>query len=176
MSTIRQSGLGRLGHVAKVGVEVGADRLVGEEGRGLRAVFDGLNPERVIIASISAGIGRYAIGKAVRYARERTVWGTPIARHQGIAHPLAEAQIHLEAARLMIRQAATLYDSGQDTAPTPRTPDPAAPGGLMEPTVAADLDTELHPNSCIVVDHVFDSARLEIAPTLRGGFNCGSRL
>jgi alkylation response protein AidB-like acyl-CoA dehydrogenase len=69
MSTIRQSGLGRLRHVAKVGVEVGADRLVGEEGRGLRAVFDGLNPERVIIASISAGIGRYAIRKAVRYAR-----------------------------------------------------------------------------------------------------------
>jgi len=95
-------------------VAVGADRLVGQEGRGLRAVFDGLNPERVIIASISAGIGRYAMAKAVRYAGERSVWGTPIGRHQGIAHPLAEAKIHLEAARLMTRQAAALYDAGED--------------------------------------------------------------
>jgi alkylation response protein AidB-like acyl-CoA dehydrogenase len=95
-------------------VAVGADRLVGQEGRGLAAVFDGLNPERVIIASISAGIGRYAMAKAVGYARERSVWGTPIGRHQGIAHPLAEAKIALEAARLMIRQAAALYDAGED--------------------------------------------------------------
>jgi alkylation response protein AidB-like acyl-CoA dehydrogenase len=95
-------------------VEVGADRLVGQEGRGLRAAFDGLNPERVIIASICAGIGRYAMAKAVKYAGERSVWGTPIGRHQGIAHPLAEAKMHLEAARLMIRQAASLYDSGGD--------------------------------------------------------------
>jgi alkylation response protein AidB-like acyl-CoA dehydrogenase len=95
-------------------VEVGADRLVGQEGRGLKAVFDGLNPERVIIASISAGIGRYAMAKAMRYAGERSVWGTPIGRHQGIAHPLAEAKVHLEAARLMTRQAAALYDSGED--------------------------------------------------------------
>lgn len=95
-------------------VAVSADRLVGEEGHGLRAVFDGLNPERVIIASISAGIGRYAMDKALRYANERSVWGTPIGAHQGIAHPLAEAHIRLEAARLMIRRAATLYDAGLD--------------------------------------------------------------
>jgi alkylation response protein AidB-like acyl-CoA dehydrogenase len=95
-------------------IEVGTDRLVGQEGGGLRAAFDGLNPERVIIASISAGIGRYAMAKAVRYAAERSVWGTPIGRHQGIAHPLAEAHMHLEAARLMIRQAASLYDAGSD--------------------------------------------------------------
>lgn len=65
-------------------VAVGADRLVGEEGRGLKAVSDGLNPERVIVASISNGIGRYAMAKAVQYANERNVWGTPIGRHQGI--------------------------------------------------------------------------------------------
>ena len=95
-------------------VIVPADRLVGDEGSGLRAVFDGLNPERVIIASISAGIGRYAMRKAVKYANERRVWDTPIGQHQGIAHPLAEAQIHLDAARVMIRRAASLYDSGAD--------------------------------------------------------------
>jgi alkylation response protein AidB-like acyl-CoA dehydrogenase len=95
-------------------VRVGADRLVGDQGRGLRAVFDGLNPERVIIASISAGLGRYAMAKAQRYARERSVWGRPIGSHQGLAHPLAEAHIQLEAARLMIRRAATLYDAGED--------------------------------------------------------------
>jgi alkylation response protein AidB-like acyl-CoA dehydrogenase len=95
-------------------VEVSADRLIGEEGRGLRAVFDGLNPERVIIASICTGIGRYAMDKAVKYANERSVWGVPIARHQGISHPLAEAKIQLEAARLMIQRAADLYDRGVD--------------------------------------------------------------
>ena len=95
-------------------VIVPADRLVGDEGSGLRAVFDGLNPERVIIGSISAGIGRYAMRKAVKYANERRVWDTPIGQHQGIAHPLAEAQIHLDAARVMIRRAASLYDSGAD--------------------------------------------------------------
>ena len=95
-------------------VRVGSDRLVGVEGQGLRAVFDGLNPERVIIASISAGIGRYAMAKAQRYACERSVWGTPIGSHQGLSHPLAEAHMQLEAARLMIRRAAAQYDAGLD--------------------------------------------------------------
>jgi alkylation response protein AidB-like acyl-CoA dehydrogenase len=95
-------------------VEVGPDRLVGERDRGLTAVFAGLNPERVIIASTSTGIGRYALAKATRYAKERDVWGQPIGSHQGIAHPLAEATMHLEAARLMIRKATTLYDQGGD--------------------------------------------------------------
>jgi alkylation response protein AidB-like acyl-CoA dehydrogenase len=95
-------------------VEIDADRMVGEEGRGLRAVFDGLNPERVIIASLSAGMGRYAIDKAVAYAKERQVWDVPIGAHQGIAHPLAEAKINLELARLAIQRAANLYDAGMD--------------------------------------------------------------
>jgi alkylation response protein AidB-like acyl-CoA dehydrogenase len=95
-------------------VEVITDRLIGEEGRGLRAVFDGLNPERVIIAATSAGIGRYAIAKAVQYARERKVWSVPIGAHQGISHPLAEAKIQLELARLAIQRAAALYDAGLD--------------------------------------------------------------
>jgi alkylation response protein AidB-like acyl-CoA dehydrogenase len=94
-------------------VAVSRDRLVGGEERGLRLLFDGLNPERIMGASISNGIGRLALDKAADYARGRTVWQAPIATHQGIAHPLAEAKIELELARLMTRKAAALYDAGE---------------------------------------------------------------
>jgi len=94
-------------------VEVGADRLVGTEGDGLRLLFDGLNPERIMAAAICTGVGRYALEKATAYARERAVWdGKPIGTHQGVAHPLAEAKIGLEAARLMAARAAALHDAG----------------------------------------------------------------
>jgi alkylation response protein AidB-like acyl-CoA dehydrogenase len=93
-------------------VEVAADRLVGGEERGLQMLFDGLNPERIMGAAVSNGIGRLALEKASEYARNRTVWQAPIATHQGIAHPLAEAKIELELARLMTRKAASLYDAG----------------------------------------------------------------
>jgi alkylation response protein AidB-like acyl-CoA dehydrogenase len=93
-------------------VEVEKDRLIGGEERGLRLLFDGLNPERIMGAALSCGIGRIALQKAAEYANSRTVWKAPIATHQGIAHPLAEAKIELELARLMTRQAAALYDSG----------------------------------------------------------------
>ncbi len=94
-------------------VEVAADRVVGGEERGLRLLFDGLNPERIMGAAVSNGIGRLALDKATEYARSRTVWSAPIATHQGIAHPLAEAKIELELARLMTRKAAALYDAGE---------------------------------------------------------------
>jgi alkylation response protein AidB-like acyl-CoA dehydrogenase len=97
-------------------VAVHSDRVVGGEGKGLRVAFDGMNPERVIIASICNGIGRYAMEKAVSYARERQVWSVPIGAHQGVAHPLAEAKIALESARLMTSHAAAGYDSGIDAA------------------------------------------------------------
>jgi len=93
-------------------VEVTPDRLVGGEERGLRLLFDGLNPERIMGAAISNGIGIRALAQASEYARNRTVWSAPIATHQGIAHPLAEAKIELELARLMTRKAAALYDAG----------------------------------------------------------------
>jgi len=93
-------------------VRVGADRLVGREGDGLRIGFDGLNPERVLAATICTGIGLYALEKAAAYANERSVWGRPIGAHQGIAHPLAEAKAALEAARLMTWKAALLHDAG----------------------------------------------------------------
>jgi alkylation response protein AidB-like acyl-CoA dehydrogenase len=91
-------------------VEVAADRLIGEEGEGLRQVFFGLNPERITGASISTGIARYALAKAATYATDRKVWDVPIAAHQGVAHPLAEAKIELELARLMLAKAAWLHD------------------------------------------------------------------
>jgi alkylation response protein AidB-like acyl-CoA dehydrogenase len=95
-------------------VAVPAERLVGGEGNGLRVAFDGMNPERVTIAAICNGVSRYALDKAVAYARERQVWHVPIGAHQGVAHPLAEAKIALEAARLMTRHAAAGYDAGAD--------------------------------------------------------------
>src|SRR6202035_4286015 len=97
-------------------VEVPADRLLGTEGEGLRHVFRGLNPERIMTAAMATGIGRYALDKAAAYARDRSVWGTPIARHQGIAHPLAKAKIEVELARLMSQKAAWACDTDADPA------------------------------------------------------------
>ena len=96
-------------------VEVEADRLIGAEGEGLRQVFFGLNPERILSASIANGISRYVLDKAAAYARERQVWDTPIGRHQGISHPLAKAKIEVELARLMTDKAAWLCDFAGDT-------------------------------------------------------------
>jgi alkylation response protein AidB-like acyl-CoA dehydrogenase len=92
-------------------MRIPADSVVGEVGEGLSPLFDGLNPERVLSAVICAGIGGYAIEKAVNYAREREVWGVPIGSHQGVQHPIAEAKIELEAARAMTWRAAALYDA-----------------------------------------------------------------
>jgi alkylation response protein AidB-like acyl-CoA dehydrogenase len=95
-------------------VEVPADRLLGEEGEGLRQVFVGLNPERIMSAAICTGIGRYALDRAAQYARDREVWGTPIGRHQGVAHPLAIAKVEIELARLMTAKAAWMHDHSDD--------------------------------------------------------------
>lgn len=95
-------------------VAVPADALVGEPGDGLRQVFTGLNPERITGAAMANGIGRYALDKAARYAREREVWGVPIGSHQGIAHPLAESYIEVELARLATAEAARRFDGDDD--------------------------------------------------------------
>lgn len=94
------------------GVEVEADRLIGGEQGGLAAVFDGLNPERIMIAAQCNGIGRLALEKASAYASERVVWSVPIGAHQGVSHPLAKAKVQLELARLMTQKAAALVDAG----------------------------------------------------------------
>jgi alkylation response protein AidB-like acyl-CoA dehydrogenase len=95
-------------------VRLPADALVGDEDAGLLQLFAGLNPERIMTAAFAIGMGRYALDRAVAYARERTVWQQPIGAHQAIAHPLAQAHIELELARLMTRKAADLYDAGDD--------------------------------------------------------------
>ncbi|MFD6287408.1 acyl-CoA dehydrogenase family protein [Streptomyces sp. NPDC060205] len=95
-------------------VRLPADALVGDEDAGLLQLFAGLNPERIMTAAFAIGMGRYALSKALVYARERTVWREPIGAHQAIAHPLAQAHIDLELARLMMQKAALLYDSGDD--------------------------------------------------------------
>jgi alkylation response protein AidB-like acyl-CoA dehydrogenase len=97
-------------------VEVPADAIVGRPGDGLKQVFVGLNPERVAAAAINNGISRFALNQAAQYARDRKVWKTPIGAHQGVAHPLAEAYIGVQAARLLAVRAADLYDRGEDAA------------------------------------------------------------
>ncbi|MFJ9029116.1 acyl-CoA dehydrogenase family protein [Streptomyces sp. NPDC102274] len=96
-------------------VRLPADALVGDENAGLLQLFAGLNPERVMTAAFALGMGRYALDRAVEYAKTRQVWNEPIGAHQAIAHPLAQAHIELELARLMTRKAAHLYDAGDDT-------------------------------------------------------------
>ncbi|KPH81385.1 acyl-CoA dehydrogenase family protein [Bosea vaviloviae] len=86
---------------------------IGEEGKGFSYLLDSLNPERVLIAVEAIAIGQDALGRAARYARERSVFGRPIGQNQGIQHPLAERWIALEAAWLMAMKAAALYDSGK---------------------------------------------------------------
>ncbi len=99
-------------------VEVGADALVGEENHGLRAVFSGLNPERITGAAVCNGLSRYALEKASAYANDREVWGSPIGSHQGVAHPLAEAYIGVQLARLATWRAAELFDGGDNPGAT----------------------------------------------------------
>ncbi len=83
--------------------------IVGEEGEGFYHLIDGLNPERIVIAAEAVGIGKAALNKAVQYAKDRTVFGRPIGKNQGIQFPLAEAYARLEAAELMVLKAAWLY-------------------------------------------------------------------
>jgi alkylation response protein AidB-like acyl-CoA dehydrogenase len=96
-------------------LRVPAGALLGDSTEaGLPALFSGLNPERITVAALAIGNARYALGRAATYAKNRAVWGRPIGTHQGVAHPLAHAQIQLELARLMVAKAATLYDAGRD--------------------------------------------------------------
>ncbi|WP_419995916.1 acyl-CoA dehydrogenase family protein [Streptomyces boninensis] len=97
-------------------VRLPADALVGDEDAGLLQLFAGLNPERIMTAAFAIGMGRHALGRALDYARTRQVWkGGPIGVHQALAHPLAQAHIEIELARLMTQKAAALYDLGDDT-------------------------------------------------------------
>jgi acyl-CoA dehydrogenase len=90
--------------------------VVGQVDRGFTTILDGLNPERILVASEAVGLGRAAIERASRYARERIVFDRPIGQNQGIQHPLADAYMQLRAAQAMVRTAARLYDGGRPCA------------------------------------------------------------
>ncbi len=111
----------KLGRNAVASCEVAYDdlpvdgwRLVGERGRGFQHLLHGLNPERILLAAMACGIGEAALRRAVRYATERIVFDRPIGANQAIAHPLAQAHMHLNAAGLAWRDAARRYDAGLD--------------------------------------------------------------
>jgi alkylation response protein AidB-like acyl-CoA dehydrogenase len=97
-------------------VRLPATALIGEESAALQQLFAGLNPERIMASAMAVGSARYALDRAVSYAKERVVWNAPIGAHQGLAHPLAQVKIELELARLMMQKAAALYDAGDDMA------------------------------------------------------------
>ena len=95
-------------------LHVSADDLVGEEGKGFQYLLHGLNPERVLFAVESVGLGRAALARAATYANERVVFGRPIGQNQGVAHPLAKSWAELEAANLLAYKAAALYDADKE--------------------------------------------------------------
>ena len=91
-----------------------ANALIGDEGRGFRYILDGMNAERILISGESIGDARYFTKKAVDYSNERVVFGRPIGSNQGIQFPIAAAYAEVEAADLMARKAAALFDAGVD--------------------------------------------------------------
>ncbi len=96
------------------GLEIPVENRIGEEGKGFRYLLHGINPERILIAAGLVGLGRAALEKATRYAKERVVFDRPIGMNQAIQHPLAQDWAELEAANLMAFRAAQLYDRGED--------------------------------------------------------------
>jgi acyl-CoA dehydrogenase len=95
------------------GLPVPLEDRIGEEGKGFEYILHGMNPERILIAAEAVGIGRAALHRAARYAKDRIVFGRPIGQNQSIQHPLARAWMNLEAADLMVFKAAALYDRGE---------------------------------------------------------------
>jgi len=113
-------------------LEVPADTLVGEEGKGFRYLIDGLNAERILIAAECVGDGRWFIERATKYANDRRVFGRPIGQNQGVQFPIARAHVHVESADLMRIRAADLFDRGQ----------PCGPEANMAKLLAADASWE----------------------------------
>jgi acyl-CoA dehydrogenase len=113
-------------------LEVPADALVGEEGRGFRYLLDGLNAERILIAAECIGDGRWFIERTTRYATDRVVFGRPIGKNQGVQLPIARAHVNVEAADLMRIKAAELFDRGE----------PCGPEANMAKLLAADASWE----------------------------------
>src|SRR5881275_3793453 len=94
-------------------LEIPAENLLGEEGKGFKYILDGLNAERTLIAAECIGDGYWFIDRAAKYAGERIVFGRPIGKNQGVAFPIAEAYMEVEAANLMRFKACALFDAGE---------------------------------------------------------------
>jgi acyl-CoA dehydrogenase len=94
-------------------LRLGEDALIGNEGDGFRYILDGMNAERILIASECVGDGRFFIERGTTYAKDRVVFGRPIGSNQGVQFPLARSHLAVEAASLMRYQAAALYDNGE---------------------------------------------------------------
>lgn len=151
------------------GVRVPDARRVGEVGAGMQIVFRGLNPERITGAAIETGIARYALAKASRYAREREVWGVPIGSHQGVSHPLAEAAIDMELARLMTAKAAWLHDHALPAGEASNMAKFAAADAALK---ALDAAIQAHGGNGLATEyglaHLWGTARLlKVAPVSR---------
>jgi acyl-CoA dehydrogenase len=114
-------------------LEVPVANLVGEEGQGFRYLLDSLNAERILIASECIGDARWFLERASNYAKERVVFGRPIGKNQGVQFPIARAYANLEAARLMVARAASLFDAGK----------PCGAEANMAKLLAADVSWEL---------------------------------
>ncbi|MBP7338464.1 acyl-CoA dehydrogenase family protein [Niveispirillum sp.] len=94
-------------------LEVPAENLIGQVDKGFKYIIDGMNAERILIASECIGDGRFFIDRASAYARDREVFGRPIGQNQGVQFPIARAHVQVTAAALMVEQAAALFDAGR---------------------------------------------------------------
>jgi acyl-CoA dehydrogenase len=95
-------------------LRVPAENLIGEEGEGFRYIFSGMNAERILIAAECIGDAKWFIARATAYAKERQVFGRPIGQNQGVQFPIARAYAQMRAAELMVREAATRFQAGDD--------------------------------------------------------------
>src|SRR2546426_59975 len=120
------------------GMEIPADGLIGEEGKGFSYILDGMNVERILVASESIGDGRWFVDKAVAYSSQRVLFGKPIGANQGVQFPIAKAHTAVEAAALMRNKAAALFDAGE----------PCGPEANMAKYLAAEAAWEAG-NACI---------------------------
>ena len=95
-------------------LRVPAENLIGEEGKGFRYILDGMNAERILVAQECIGDGRWMLKKGIEYAKERVVFDRPIGQNQGVQFPLARAYAELEAAEMVCRRAAALFEAGKE--------------------------------------------------------------
>ncbi len=119
-------------------LEIPAENLIGEEGKGFKYILDGLNAERALIAAECIGDGYWFIDKVTQYAKERVVFGRPIGQNQGVQFPIAKAYVNVEAASLMRYKACELFDAGK----------PCGAEANMAKMLAADASWEAA-NACL---------------------------